>query len=199
MKNVIKHLKKGILLVTMLTTIYSFANESSFYSIKNDTKKTSLTLNNVKKGNILSIIDINGIILYKEVIENSGIYSKGFDLTYLPDGFYTFELDKDLEIKTIPFTVNYNNVVFNKKEEKTIFKPYTRVKDDFVYISKLALNNDPLKIEIYFLNDYDYELVYTEKVINTKNIEKTYKLTGLKKGDYKIVIETEGKTFTKNI
>ena len=199
MKNVIKHLKKGILLVTMLTTIYSFANESSYYSIKNDTKKTSLTLNNVKKGNILSIIDINGIILYKEVIENSGIYSKGFDLTYLPDGFYTFELDKDLEIKTIPFTVNYNNVVFNKKEEKTIFKPYTRVKDDFVYISKLALNNDPLKIEIYFLNDYDYELVYTEKVINTKNIEKTYKLTGLKKGDYKIVIETEGKTFTKNI
>ncbi|MDP5158513.1 MAG: hypothetical protein NWQ07_08055 [Flaviramulus sp.] len=199
MKNVIKHLKKGILLVTMLTTIYSFANKSSFYSIKNDTKKTSLTLNNVKKGNILSIIDINGIILYKEVIENSGIYSKGFDLTYLPDGFYTFELDKDLEIKTIPFTVNYNNVVFNKKEEKTIFKPYTRVKDDFVYISKLALNNDPLKIEIYFLNDYDYELVYTEKVINTKNIEKTYKLTGLKKGDYKIVIETEGKTFTKNI
>ena len=61
-------------MVTMFATLLSFANEASFYSIKNDAKRTSLTLDNVKQGNLLSIKDNNGIILYKEIIQKSGTY-----------------------------------------------------------------------------------------------------------------------------
>lgn len=199
MKNVMKHLKKGILMVTMFATLLSFANEVSFFTIKNEIKKTLLTLKNVKQGNLLSIVDNNGVILYKELIEKSGIYAKGFDLTSLPDGNYIFELDKDLEINTIPFVVNSNNVIFNKKDSKTFYKPYTRVKGDMVYVSKLALNNEPLKIEIYFTSAINTELVFSETVEDTNIIQKAYKLTGLEKGDYRIVFKTEGRSFTKNI
>ena len=58
MKNVIKHSKKGILMVSMLATLLSFANEEvPFYSIKNEANRTALTLNNVKEGDLLFIKD----------------------------------------------------------------------------------------------------------------------------------------------
>ena len=97
MKNAVKHSKKGILMVTMFATLLSFANDASLFNIKNEAKGISLTLFNVKQGNLLSVKDTNGIILFKEYIQESGTYTKGFDLTALPSGAYIFELDKDLE------------------------------------------------------------------------------------------------------
>jgi len=199
MKKVIKHSKKGILLVTLFATLLSFANEASLFNIKNDAKRTSLTLKNVKEGNLLSVKDINGVILYKEYIQESGTYTKGFDLTALPNGAYIFELDKDLEINTIPFTVKSNIVLFEKEKEETIFKPFTRVKDNVVYVSKLSLNEEPLEIEIYFKGFNGSELIFTETIENTKTIEKIYKLDGLEFGSYKLVFHTEGRRFIKNI
>lgn len=199
MKNVIRHSKKGILMVTMFATLLSFANEVSFFTIKNDAERTSLTLKNVKKGNLLSIKDNNGMILYKELIQKTGIYTKGFDLTALPDGSYIFEIDQDLEIKTIPFSVKSSIVLFNKEEEKSIFKPAIRVDSNLVYITKLALNGEPLKIDIYFSDTGYSELMYSEKIENVKCIERTYKLTGLEAGSYKIVFQFEDRKLTKYI
>ncbi|WP_339893984.1 hypothetical protein [uncultured Algibacter sp.] len=199
MKNAIKHTKKGILMVTMFATILSFANEATLFNIKNEAKRTSLTLHNVKKGNLLSVKDTNGVILFKEYIQESGSYTKGFDLTALPNGAYIFELDKDLEINTIPFTVKSNIVLFEKENEKTIFKPLVRVNDDKLYVSKLSLNEEPLEIEIYFEGLDGYELMHSETVDSTKTIERVYRLDGLNLGSYKIVCFTEGRKFIKNI
>ncbi len=200
MKNTIKNTKKGILMVTMFATLLSFADDASFYALKNDAGRTSLTLNNVKQGNLLTIKDENGMLLYKEFIQKTGTYNKGFDLTSLPDGNYLFELEKDLEINTIPFAVKTNTVVFKKDNEKTIFKPYTRVVGNVVYLTKLALNAEPLKVEIYF-NDksVNSELIFSETIENTVNISRVYKLSNLKKGNYKIVYSTNGRIFTKEI
>ncbi|MEN3323899.1 hypothetical protein VP395_09180 [Mariniflexile soesokkakense] len=203
MKNVLNNSKKGILMVTMFVTLLSFANEVSLFKIENDAERTSLTLNNVKQGNLLSIKDDNGIILYKELILQSGIYTKGFDLTSLPNGGYIFELDKDVEIQTIPFTVLSNTVTFKKEMETTIFKPVTRVKGDVVYVSRLSLNKAPMEIAIYFINTESVfskpELMYSEKIKDTENANRIYKLTGKNKGNYKIVFTTEGRIFTKEI
>ena len=198
MKNVIKHSRKGFLMVTMFATLLSFANEVSFFKVKNDAKRTLISLN-VKEGNLLSIIDDNGMILYKELIQKAGVYTKGFDLTSLPNGKYTFELDKDLEINTIHFTVLSGNVVFNKEEEKVFYKPFIRVKDDMLYISKLTLNDEPLKVDIYYANTNDLQLIHSEELENTQNIQKIYKLAGSEKGNYRIVLQSEDRTFTKNI
>jgi hypothetical protein len=203
MKNAIKNTKKGILMATMFAALLSFANETPFHTIKKDAERTSLTLTDVKQGNLLSIKDENGIVLYKELIEKSGMYSKEFDLTTLPDGAYIFELDKDLEINTIPFSVNSNEVTFKKELEKTIFKPYARVKGDVVYVTKLALNKEPFKVSIYFTSfDGLYsesELMYSENIQNTKLINRVYRLASLDKGNYKIVFKTDGRVFTEDI
>lgn len=186
-------------MVTMFATMLSFANDASLFNIKNDAKRTALTLYNVKKGNLLSIKDMNGVILFKEYLQVTGKYTKGFDLTELPNGAYMFELVKDLEINSVPFTVTSNIVVFEKEKEKTIYKPLVRVKGDLVYITKLSLDEAPLKIDIYFTGYGESELVFSESLKDTKTIERIYKLDGLKFGEYKIVFNTEGRQFTKVI
>ncbi len=192
MKNVIK---KSILLVTVFTTMLSTANEIP-NKIDKTNKETALVINNVSKGDLLTIKDYNGIVLYKELIKSNGKYKKGFNLTALPSGNYFFEVDKDLEINTIPFTVTSNGVVFNEKRKTSIYKPYVRQKGDLVLISKLAPNLEPLKINVYSESAGNSELIHTQKIEDLQAINLAYKI---KKGSFKIVFNSNGKEFTKFI
>jgi hypothetical protein len=196
MKKVINTIKKNLLVVTVFTAMLGNANEISTLIIKEDLKETALTINNVKAGNLLTIKDSHGITLYKELIDFSGTYRKGFDLTALPNGNYFFEVDKELEIKTIPFTVKSNEVVFNKESEVITFKPFVRQKGDLVLVSKLAPNFEALKIDIYALINGSSKLIYSENVEDTQAIERIYKL---KEGSYKIIFNSNNKEFTRFI
>ena len=202
MKNVMNNSKKVFLMVALLATVMGYANESSFYISKNDDNRTTLTLTDVKVGNLFSIKDENGIILYKEAIQETGIYTKGFDLTALPNGNYFFELDKDMEITTIPFSVSNREVTFEKELSETTFKPVTVVKGDLILVTQLSLNEKPLEIEVYYEGG-NYrnpsQLIHSETISNTKNIKRVYKLYNLKKGDYKIVYKTDGREFVEYI
>jgi hypothetical protein len=196
MKNRKKTLTKSILPAVMLTAMMSYATNGLDVNPNNDIKKTSFTINNVREGNQLTIKDLNGIILYKEKIEKSGTYSKGFDLTSLPSGSYVFELQKDLEIKSFPFTVNKEKVVFNG-EETIIYKPFVTQKGNHLYVSKLALNEEPLEIKIY----RDSELIYSEEIKNTKTIEKVYKLStsGRATNNYTMVLKSNDREYFEYI
>ncbi|WP_308991870.1 hypothetical protein QLS71_006350 [Mariniflexile litorale] len=196
MKNVLNISKKGILMVTMFATLLSSANESSFNTIKDDAKKTALTLTDVKAGNQLSIKDANGIVLYTELIQKSGIYAKGFDLTSLPNGAYVFELDKEVEIKTIPFIINQNNIVVYKSKQTTNFKPHLTQKGNLLFVSKLSPNLEAVRISVYSNNNSEYELLHSEKITDVQIAERVYKL---EKGNYKIIINSDNKEFTKFI
>ena len=187
MKNRKTTLRKIILTGAMLIALISNATNGLNNDPKKDLNKTTFTLKNVKQGNQLIIKDLYGLILYKEQIKDSGNYSKGFDLTSLPDGSYVFELEKDLEIKSFPFTVTAKKVIFNENET-TIYKPFVSFKNNYIYVSKLALNNEPLDVKIYYQDGT--ELIYSENIKDTKVIEKVYKLALNAKGNYKIVLSS---------
>ena len=192
MKNIIKN---SLVIVVMCTTLFGNA-DTSILNTKNDSR-TTLTLTNVKRGNELSIKDADGIILYKEIMENSGNYMKGFDLTELPNGNYFFELDKGMEIKTIPFTVEATKVEFDEQKESIFHKPLVRSNKNLIYVSKLALDEQPLDVDIYYNNEYSsgFELIHSETLGNSKNIKRVYGLNLNEKGNYKIVTKTEGRSF----
>ena len=192
MKNLIKN---SLVIVVLFTTLLGNAN-SSLKNSKDDTR-TTLTLKDVKRGNELYVKDAYGIILYKEMIQNTGNYVKGFDLTTLPNGEYFFELDKGLEIKTIPFTVKSGIVDFEKDKETIVFKPFIRSNENIVYVSKLSLNKQPLAIKIYYNanNHSGFDLIHSEIIENTQTIKRVYNLNIKEKGKYKIVTKTEGRTF----
>ncbi|WP_452232877.1 hypothetical protein [Lacinutrix sp. MEBiC02595] len=194
-----KLIKNTLVLVVLFTALLANAN-APLNNLK-DAKRTTLTLKDVKQGDELIIKNAYGIILYKEVIKNSGNYIKGFDLTELPKGDYFFELNKDFIIKIIPFNVSNNSVAFKNDNESTIFKPLVKNKENKVYISKLSLNYQPLKVEVYYedLESNNYNLIYSETLENSNNINRILNLDIEKKGNYRIVTKTEGRTFVDYI
>lgn len=198
-----KEVKTGILLVTMLATMLSNASKPEMVEKNFKIENTTLSINNVKQGQQLIIKDSNGIVLYKEMIDRSGVYKKGFDLTSLPNGEYYFELDKDTEVQVIPFKVAMNKVEFLKEKETKFFKPVIRLKDNKILLSRLSFNQKPLEVKIYYEdNSYygsDYLLLHSEKFKDTKVIERVYELDKSKKGSYKVVVKTEGREFTESI
>lgn len=194
MKNVISNTKKRFLIVAMFATLLSFASERSIFIIKNDAEKTSIYLENVKKGNLLSIKDNNGVVLYEERMEQNGIYNKGFDLTFLQNGLYVLELDKDSEINTMPFEIKYKETIFYKNLERTSFKPIMRKDGDLVFISKFGLSNKPINIKVYHENESS-NLLYEENITNTDIAERILKLEGLQSGSYKIVMLCDDREF----
>lgn len=188
---------KSLVVIMLAMSLTTQANEASKMFKEKERIVTNLHLNNVKQGSVLSIIDRNGLVLYNEAIKKSGDYSKGFDLTTLPDGDYFFELDSDLKIVVIPFKVKSEEVIFDKDAEKSIYKPVVRTKGEMVFVSKTAMAESPLSYKIYFAENRD--LVHTEKIEASDDIKKVYDFSASQKGNYLFVFELNGRTYTKTV
>lgn len=198
-----KIIRKGVILMALLSSIITSANRVSYKTPLKEIDKTLITLDNVKIGQELFIKDIHGSVIYEESIEVTGFFRKEFDLETLPDGLYFIELNKGVEINVIPFTVNSYSAELHKEKETTIFKPVVKLKDNFVFIAKLSSAEEPVDVELYYdSNDSHsgmYELLYSERITNTENIHRVYKLDKHEKGSYKIILKTEGRTFIEKV
>lgn len=168
-------------------TIESNKKESRKYT---EAKKTSLVLNNVKKGNLITIKNYRGKVFFEEFIEIDNLLNKAFDLNFLNDGSYFFEIEKDLQTEVIPFTVNYDEgIIYLKNLEATLFKPHVIFENELVKINQISPNREPITIDIY---DNSETLLYTETVENEQVIMRGYKL---EKGLFKIVIKSNSKEY----
>ncbi|KGL62007.1 hypothetical protein [Polaribacter sp. Hel1_85] len=186
---------KTILLVTlMFGTLISYANENTNTTNTVDVKRVKVEYKNVKKGQAFIIKDENGIIIFKQKFQSSGTYSKTFDLTNLEDGIYTTELEKDFEYIIKKIDVKNGFVTFLKEETKKVFKPVIRSKGDLLLISKIAFNNQPLKIDLYYKGD----IIHSEKLEGKNLVNRVYKLSETEKGNYKVVINTDNRTYVKS-
>ncbi len=189
--------KKSLLFLLLFASMLSFANTEIKTNKEKELKVTVISFKEVKLGSKLSIKDMNGIVLYKESIRKSGGYSKGFDLTSLPNGDYIFELDTKLKISIIPFNVVSNQVAFKKEEESTIYKPFIRVKETRVYVSRISFEESPIEYKIYYQDSN--ELVLSEKLDKESELKRIYDFSTSKKGNYVFVFKSDGRTFTKTV
>ena len=191
-------IKKSLVLVALLATAtVSYGNEISGNTNDGKGGTTNVTFKNVQKGSMLTIKDMHGLVLYKEAIKKDGKYTKGFDLTSLPDGKYYFELNKDVEIEVVPFKVAASIVTFDKMAETIIFKPVVYLRDDKVYVSKMSLNDEILSISILSENN---EVIFTDTIVKEGTIlGKIYDFSKSQKGRYTIVMKTKERRFVENI
>ena len=189
--------------MALLSTMVTSANRIPYKTSVKEGDKTIITLDNVKVGQELLIKDIDGAVIYTESIAVSGSFTKEFDLATLPDGLYFIELNKEIEIKIIPFTVYSYSAELLKEKETTIFKPVVRLKDNFVFIAKLSLSKEPVEIKLYYDSNAThsgmYELLFSEIIENTTTIHRVYKLDKYEKGNYKVVFKSEGRTFIEKV
>lgn len=189
-------LKKSIVLLMVFSTIVSYSNGVTLYANDKTKNVTTITFENVNEGSLLLIKDTNDLILYCEHIEKSGAYSKGFDLTNLPDADYYFELDKPKEILIIPFVVKDMIAHIKKDNEYSIEKPKVLIKEDHVYINKLSKEKQVWEIDVYYEG---HDLAYREKLKDTQNLKRIYDFSSSEKGNYIIILRSEGRVFKNSI
>ena len=123
-----------------------------------------------RKTPLIFIKNTNGKIIYEKFgnIHTNNI--EDIDFSYLKNGYYTLEINKDFQIELKPFTVISGKAIFHPKAEKTIFKPVIRSNKNKVLISKLNFEAYSMKVNIY----YEDELILSDDIegekINSKNL-----------------------------
>ncbi|WP_417290781.1 hypothetical protein [Corallibacter sp.] len=181
-------IKNSLVLVALFTTLLNFGNVKA--------KETYVTFSNVKKGSLLSLKDEDNQIIYKEEIQAEGYYSKKFDFTLLPTGNYYFELEKDLEINTKPFSVTLEAIDFHEEKSVKFYKPIVSLKGSKVLISQLTLNKKPLDIKLYYEDGIGgFEMIYATTLKDKLILETILKLSEERTGTYKLILKTENYKF----
>ncbi|WP_397444786.1 hypothetical protein [Polaribacter sp. R77954] len=188
-----KTLKKRLVLVAvvMLGTLANYANDKVVHNNLN-AKKVKVVFKGTKKGQQLTIKDQQGTILYSEDVKTEGELSKVFDFSKLNNGSYTLELEKDFQIIVKSLKIEGNKVTFDENAKKVIFKPVVRSIDNKVLISKITFDEKPLDVALYFNN----EIIYSETLKGNTILNRVYKLDEEIKGEYKVVIRNNGRSFT---
>ena len=187
-------IKKIILVALIFSTLIGYATENT-NSIELKGKKTvKVEFHNVKKGQALTIKNNQGIVVYNTNIKDSGNYSKTFDFSSLVDGIYAAELDKDFEIVIKQFYVKDGLVTFLNNKDNKVFKPVIRNEKHILYVSKFAFNKEPLKVTIYYKN----EAILSETIEGDQLLKRVYKLSENKSGNYKVIINTNERTYIKD-
>ena len=190
-----KTIKKIVLVVVfMLVTLTNYANSLENHSREFNAKKVSIVFKNVKKGHLLTVKNQAGIILHSEKLERTGLVKKVFDFSSLSNGKYIVELNKDFEIIIKSFEVKKGLVFYNKSSEKRIFKPVIKSDENYLLVSKLNLDNDPVAITLY----YENTVIYTETLTGDEFLERIYKLDESITGNYKAVIKNKNRTYIKD-
>ncbi|WP_179344717.1 T9SS type A sorting domain-containing protein [Winogradskyella ursingii] len=181
-----KTITKNILVIALvLGTLSSYANVNVNHPSKN--KITN-------KGDMVYIYDSEGVLVFSDKMERNGDLRSMFDFSNLKNGVYTIEINKDFEISMHTFKIENHNIRFIEEAKKTIHKPVIRTEKSRVLISKLALDNNEMKVELYFGN----QLIYSETLSDKSIINRVYKLDKTEIGDYTAVIKSNGRIYVEN-
>lgn len=192
MKEVIK---KSMLALVLFMATQTYSNDADSIIINNEESKL-VKIERLKAGSILKIKDEFGMTLHKEIINNSGYYSKSFDLSELPEATYYFELDNDDEIRTIPVVIKNQKAERLFGEESRIAKPQVKIDGNLVHLQQSSIKEQDLFITIYYEGG---EVAFEESIKDVQSLKRSYDFTSSLKGDYTLVVNTGGRSFTNRI
>jgi len=182
-----RHLFKNILvLAVMFGTFTSYATK--------DLKTSSSSNFKITKGDLISVTDNFGKTIYSGRTNFNGNLKSLYDFTNLKNGFYIIEIEKDFEIISKTIEVKNRVVTYLNNSSKTIFKPIIKFEKAKVIVSKLALQVENIKIEIY----YKDELIHLETVNTNSIVNRAYKLDETVKGDYRVIIRANDRAYVEN-
>jgi hypothetical protein len=198
MKNFILH-KSVIAIVLVMLPLMSFADSFPFVKLTSkENKIITLRVGSARSDmTLIKLKDQFGEVIYSETVNNIDGIVKNFDLRHLELGQYKIELENELYIEVLPITVTLDTVVVGEDQFTTLYKPYIKLKQKgYVELNFLNLSTSDTSIMI---TDYNGEVVYKENLGSNSDIEKRYDMSSLQKGDYKFIVQNDGRIFEKSI
>lgn len=189
MKNVVKF----FLVAMLLNTGVMEASENLDIKVL-DSQNLLVELNSGSTEDVLLIKDKFGKVLFKDIIPTNSTYQKTFNLELVPNGIYHLNLDNESRIQTTVIVKTNSGLEIEKKSE-FVFKPWFKIKDKLVRVQ--LTNPEQTKT---FLNVYDSSGILVGN-LNSKEVvlKKTLDFSKVPSGKYRIVIDSNGQKFTKEV
>lgn len=180
-----KTIKKLLVMALLASTFLGYTNSVSSNSL-------NVYLENTKV--MVKVKDASGTIVYLSPIKYQGDLKTLFDYSLLENGIYTLEIESDYQVQMQSFKVYEHTVDFIENSKQTVYKPIFKKEDAKILISKVGLDSNKMKVEIY----YENELIHTETISSANPIlKRVYKLDSSEKGNYYAVMTSNGRVYTE--
>lgn len=191
MKKIVRSIATVALMFVVAT---SMAKEPTLTVTPNSEKSLTFKMDAPSEQTIISILDLEGTVIYSNNVVAEAVYSKKFNLTNLPDGDYVLKVEDALKVTTFEFDINNSNVIIEKRKENA--KPVFRNIGDKVYLNFLNLEKKDVKVVVY---DSNSRVVFKETITDTMLIEKAFNFEKAFADTYMVVVKNGKDTFYENI
>lgn len=178
-----KTVKKLLVMAVLVSTFLGYAGD--------DVSNTENAYHDNPKV-LVSVKDNAGKIVYLSPVKQKGDLKTLFDYSLLENGFYTLEVENDYLVEMQSFKVFESTVEFVENSKQTIYKPVFKKQDAKIAISKVGLDSNKMKVEIY----YENELIHSETVSSENPIlKRVYRLDVREKGNYYALMTSNGRVY----
>ena len=186
--------KMKTLVFTLLLIIgYNVQAAKNFDVAVDENQNLRVELNDVQDGDMLTLIDVEGKVLYKE-LHLSNKFNKSLSLEEVPNGTYFLHLEDDNTIYAREI-LKTGNTVEIKNESQIIFKPTFKQVDNQV---KLSFTN-PNKANI-LLYVYDNEGNIVTAIENSDLVvKKTFDFSAVPAGDYMLAVFSGDRSYYRTV
>lgn len=177
-------------LKTLAIAAVMFGTLSGYGMETIDTQGNNVEVVNHKKATqTWTIKDVKGNTVYQKEGETDSL---SLNAIQLKDGSYTLEVEKGYEIQITPMSVKNGVASLKRAKATTIHKPVFRKESNKVLVSQLAVDSKALEVKIYF----DGEIIFDDVVTGGTVLGRIYRLRKDIKGDYKVVMKANDRTYT---
>ncbi|GAB5475323.1 MAG: hypothetical protein Mars2KO_34220 [Maribacter sp.] len=191
MKKVVRSIATVALMFVVAT---SMAKEPKLSVAHNTEKSLIFEMEKPSNQTVVSIQDIEGVIIYSEEVADAATYLKKFDLRNLPDGNYILKVEDSLKVTVFEFDINDSDVSIVERKENT--KPVFKKDGQKVFLNLLNTDKEDVKITIY---DSENRIVFKETVSDTLLVEKAFNFEKAYEDTYRVVVKNGEDTFYENI
>ncbi len=191
MKKTIKNL-----LFVLMMLLAGFVNAADNLDLKvNDQQNLIVELEEIEDGTILSLMDTEGEILFKNRFFEERSYKKVLDLASLPEGVYMLKLDKKYSLSTSIIHKKGEEIIIDKNAYEFVFKPSFEVSGDEV---AFFLANPASKKVIVEILDKDGKLVGST-TSREYVIKRILDFSNVNSGEYFVKVKIGKEKFTQKL
>lgn len=194
MKNL---LKISLIAATLFTASATYANDDVYtLKVKSEDNKTIRFIIDEASDINLSIRELDNQILFEENIHSNGASVKKYDLSSLPDGEYTLNVESDSKRAEYKVIIANNKTTISEPKITELLKPVFTQEKSMVTLSLDNADKGPVEVQI--LNEYNDE-VYNETFTNTSKLVKKFNISKTFNRELTFVVKSKNQEVFKTV
>lgn len=159
----------------------------------NDEQHLIVDVENIESSAVLTLLDIQGNVIFKEQFPAETNYSKILNLVQLNDGKYLLVLDKKFSRSTSTIIKKGREVSVDTTAYAVVMKPTFKLENETLSLSMSNAKGSKTEIEIYDSSGDRLEKVNCKDLV----VKKSFNFSNVRPGKYTVIVKTAEETFTE--